>query len=181
MKKKRTRSKHGIYEHFCILVLAQSPWKEDDRERIRNISLTKRKNVRDHDYHFYHRLTYRDKQPEYSLCLLCSQIYKIFIKLKQDRDFILYQGHHYIEPDDFDDLLEFSKLLIAEEKVKKIYVLYLDNLKEFKTEEINNFYIEDLQALISNEKSTIEDFEKVLLLKELKQRTLYEIIKTSYY
>ncbi len=181
MKKKYIKGKYGIYDHFSILVLAQNPWKETDRERIHNISLNKRKSVRDHDYHFYHRLTYRDTQPGYSTCLLCNQIYKIFMNLKQDRDYMLFQGHHYIEPEDFGDLFEFSKLLLEDEKVKKIYVLYLDRLKEFKTEDINNFYNEDIQALISSEKVTIENFKKILQMKEFKQRTQYEILKTSYY
>jgi hypothetical protein len=177
----KTKRKQGTYDHFCILILAQSPWKETDKERIKNISLNKRKEVRDHDYHFYHRLTYRDKQPEYSLCLLCNQIYKLFIDLKKDRDFILYQGHHYIEPDDFDDLLEFSKLLIDDEKVKKIYVLYVDSLVEFKTEDINKMFYDDFKALIYDRKCTIKAFESILDNQQFKERVLYEILKERYY
>lgn len=179
--KYRTKSKQGTYEHFCILVLAQSPWKDLDKERIRNIALEKKKEIRDEDYHFYDRLVYRDKQPEYSLCLLCNQIYKLFINLKQDRDFILYQGHHYIVTDDYLDLLEFTKLLLSDEKVKKIYVLYLDSLIEFRKEDINKMFYDDFIELIYERKCTIKDFESIIHNQKFKERVLYEILKESYY
>ncbi|MHA1199727.1 MAG: hypothetical protein ACTSQF_10405 [Candidatus Heimdallarchaeaceae archaeon] len=177
----KTKRKTGTYEHFCFFVLAQGSWKEKDRESIRNIALEQRMKFREFDYHFYDRLTYRDSDPENSLCTICTKIFGLFAELSDNKDNILYQGHHYVEPEDYPYLLEFSKMLLDHEKVKKLYVLDIDVLNEFKVEEINNFSYEDIRALISEESCTIEEFENILLSNNFKQRFLYDIIKTSYY
>jgi hypothetical protein len=175
------KQKMGTYEHFCILIIAQNEWKDQDKQSIKSISLTERKKHIEYDYHFYHKLTHRDKKPEYSDCLFCNQIYKLFEDLKENREGILYHGHHYLEPEDTKDIVEFTKLILAENQVKKVYILYLDSLKEFKRENINNFNYNEFKDLITKKKNTLPEFETLLQDHEMKERVLYEILKEKYY
>ena len=179
--KLKTKPKYGTYEHFCVLILAQDSWKDYDRESVMDISLEKRLEYRDHDYHFYHRLTRRTSEPENILCPICKYVYKILLKLTNNRDHIIYSGHHYIETEDYPHLIEFSKMLLHHEKVKKIFVLDLDRLKEFKVDEIANLSFDDLESLITLESCTIDEFEGILKEQKFERRTLYDIIKGSYY
>lgn len=175
------KQKKGTYEHFCILIIAQDEWKEQDKQSIRDISLTERKKYVEYDYHFYHKLTYRNKKPEYSDCLLCNQIYSLFTNLKGNREGIQYQGHHYLEPDDTKDIVGYTKLILAENQVKKVYILYLDSLKELKREEINNHNYDEFKELIKEERYSLEEFETQLQEHEIKERVLYEILREKYY
>ena len=175
------KQKMGTYEHFCILIIVQSAWKEQDKQSIRDISLTERKKYVDFEYHFYHKLTYRDKKPEYSDCLLCNQVYSLLTNLKGNGEGILYQGHHYLEPDDTKDMVEYSKLMLAKNQVKKVYILYLDSLKELKRERINNLNYDEFKELIKEERYTLKEFETLFQEHEIKERILYEILRDKYY
>lgn len=177
----KTKRKTGTYEHFCIVIIAQNPWKENDRESIRRIALEQRRNVRDQDYHFYHRLTHRNSEPENSLCTICKYVYRFLTELTDNRDYILYQGHHYILGEDFPDLLEFSKFLVEHEKIKKIFILDLDPLDEFKVDEIDGMSFNELKSLIIKETYILSEFENILRAQYFKKRILYEITKDSYY
>ncbi len=175
------KQKMGTYEHFCILIMAQDGWRNQEKQSIRDISLSGRKMYVDFDYHFYHKLTYRDKKPEYSDCLLCTQIYKLFEDLKRNQDGILYQGHHYLEPEDTNDVVEFTKLILAKNQVKKVYILYLDSLKELKREVINKLNYDEFRELLTEVKYTQKEFGMALQNQELEERTLYEILREKYY
>ncbi|MHA1954840.1 MAG: hypothetical protein ACW96U_12940 [Candidatus Heimdallarchaeaceae archaeon] len=175
------KQKMGSYEHFCVLINAQDNWKEQDIQSVRDISLSQRKKYVDFDYHFYHKLTYRDKKPEYSDCLLCNQIYNLFANLKGNREGILYQGHHYLEPDDTKDIVEYTKLIFDKNQVKKVYILYLDSLKEFKREDINNLDYDEFKELIKEERYTLKEFESLLQENEIKERVLHELLREKYY
>ena len=131
--------------------------------------MSERKKYVNYDYHFYHELTYRDEKPEYNDCLLCDQIYSLFVNLKGNRDSILYQGHHYLVPADIKDILEYTELILAHSKVKKVCILYLDSLKEFKRDVINNLNYNDLRELINDEKYTLDKFENVLQNEDFKK------------
>ncbi len=104
-----------------------------------------------------------------------SDVIYIYTNLLYDT---LYKVTNYTG---YSDFVEFSKMLLAHERVKKIYVLDLDSLIEFKVDTIDNFSYEDVRALISKESCSIEEFENILLSQEFKQRTLYDVIKNSYY
>lgn len=175
------KQKMGTYEHFCILINAQDNWKDQDKQLIRDISLSQRKKYVDYDYHFYHKLTYRDKKPDYGDCLLCNQIYSLFSNLKGNREGILYQGHHYLEPEDTKDIVEYIQLILAKNQAKKVYILYLDSLKELKRDGINKLNNEEFKELFKEERYTLKEFETLLQENEIKERVLYEILREKYY
>lgn len=113
--------------------------------------------------------------------LLCNQIFILFSNLKGNRDSLLYQGHHYLEPDDVKDILEYSELILAHSKVKKMYVLYLDSFKDFKREVLNSLNIDGFKELITEKSFTLKEFKTTLRNHEFKERILYEILREKYY
>ena len=179
--KYKTKTKFGTYEHFCILILSQDSWKEYDRDSILSISREKLLEYRDHDYNFYDKLTYRSSEPNNILCPICKVVYRLLIELTNNRDHIMFLGHHYVEPEDYPYLIEFSKMILNHEKVKKVFLLNLDRMIEFKVAEIENLSFDDLKSLISQESCTRDELENILQTQKFKYRTLYDIVKTRYY
>jgi hypothetical protein len=172
-------TKTGAYEHFCVLIFAQGTWKEIDKVSVRNIVLEKLKTMKDTHYNIFNKLTHREQMPIYSDCHVCQPIYKMFEEIKGDNDGILYQGHHYLIPeDDFDDLKSLANLIIAHSKVKKFYLLYLDGFREIKKTALATMTLEELKEILEFEKCNIDDFLLIIDNKIFKNRTLYEISKS---
>ena len=171
--------KTGAYEHFCILIFAQGIWKETDRESVRNLIKDKVKNMKEASYNIFNKLTYRDQMPIYTDCHLCQPIYKMFEELKGNNDGILYQGHHYLIPeDDFEDMKFLTNLIISHSKVKKIYLLYLDGFREIKKTSLATMSLEELKEVLNFEKCNINNFLLIIDNNIFKNRTVYEISKS---
>jgi len=170
--------KTGAYEHFCILIFSQGTWKEIDKESVRNLIKEKVKSVKKASYNIFYKLTYRDQMPIYSDCLLCQPIYKMFEELKGNNDGIVYQGHHYLIPeDDFDDMKSLATLIISHKKVKKFYLLYLDSFGEIKRTILDKMNLENFKEKLDFKKCNIDDFILIIEKNEFRNRTLYEITK----
>ncbi|MHA2276868.1 MAG: hypothetical protein ACXAC2_13930 [Candidatus Kariarchaeaceae archaeon] len=170
--------KYGTYEHLCVVIFAQGTWNERDREYILKPIREKHNEKRDDPYHFYQKLTRRDVVPLYSDCQLCRPIYELFEEIKCQTDAFLFQGHHYlILEDDVEDLKDFVKETIDNDKVKKIYLLYLDSLKEIKRTIINSMKLPDFKELITQKQVNISEFINILSEGNFNNRTVYEIIK----
>jgi len=175
MKQRKT----GAYEHFCVLIFAQGTWKETDRESVRNLIKDKVKTMREVPYNIYYKLTYRDQMPIYSDCHLCQPIYKTFEEFKGNNDGILYQGHHYLIPeDDFDDMKCLANLIISHNKVKKFYLLYLDSFREIKRTVLDKMNLDEFKEKLKFKKCNINDFILLIDNNKFKNRTVYEISKS---
>jgi len=173
------RRKTGAYEHFCVLIFAQGTWKETDRESVRNLIKDKVKTMREVPYNIYYKLTYRDQMPIYSDCHLCQPIYKTFEEFKGNNDGILYQGHHYLIPeDDFDDMKCLANLIISHNKVKKFYLLYLDSFREIKRTILEKMNLVEFKKKLKFKKCNINDFILLIDNNKFKNRTVYEISKS---
>jgi len=173
------RRKTGAYEHFCVLIFAQGTWKETDRDSVRNLIKDKVKTMREMPYNIYYKLTYRDQMPIYSDCHLCQPIYKTFEEFKGNNDGILYQGHHYLIPeDDFDDMKCLANLIISHNKVKKFYLLYLDSFREIKRTILEKMNLEEFKEKLKFKKCNINDFILLIDNNKFKNRTVYEISKS---
>ena len=173
------RRKTGAYEHFCVLIFAQGTWKETDRESVRNLIKDKVKTMREVPYNIYYKLTYRDQMPIYSDCHLCQPIYKTFEEFKGNNDGILYQGHHYLIPeDDFDDMKCLANLIISHNKVKKFYLLYLDSFREIKRTVLDKMNLDEFKEKLKFKKCNINDFFLLIDNNKFKNRTVYEISKS---
>ncbi|GAG89260.1 unnamed protein product, partial [marine sediment metagenome] len=102
----------------------------------------------------------------------------MFEEFKVNNDGILYQGHHYLIPeDDFDDLKCLANLIISHNKVKKFYLLYLDGFREIKRTILNNMKLEQFKEKLIFKKCTINDFLLLIDNNNFKNRTVYEITK----
>jgi hypothetical protein len=171
--------KTGAYEHFCVLIFAQGTWKETDKEIVRKLIIEKAKNMKDIPYNIFNKLTYRDEMPIYSDYHLCQPIYKMFEEFKGNSNGIMYQGHHYLIPeDDFDDMKSLANLIISHKKVKKFYLLYLDSFGEIKRTSLDDMTSEEFKKKLIFEKCNIDDFLLILDNKKFKNRTVYEISKS---
>ena len=171
--------KTGTYEHFCVLIFAQGTWKEADRDGVRNLIRDKVKNIKEIAYNVFYKLTFRDRMPIYADCHLCQPIYKVFEEFKGNNDGILYQGHHYLIPeDDFEDMKYLANMIISHNKVKKIFLLYLDSFKEIKRTILNEMNLEGIKEKLKFKKCNINDFITIIDNNKFKNRTVYEISKS---
>jgi hypothetical protein len=171
--------KTGAYEHFCVLIFAQGTWKETDRDSVRSLIREKVKSVKEASYNIFDKLTYREQMPIYADCHLCQPIYKMFEEFKGNNDGILYQGHHYLIPeDDFDDLKCLANLIISHNKVKKFYILYIDGFGEIKRTILNNMNLEQFKEKLIFKKCAINDFLLLIDNNNFENRTVYEITKS---
>ncbi len=170
--------KIGAYEHFCVLIFAQGTWNEKDRESILTHLQEKHNEQRDDPYHLYLKLTRRDKMPQYSDCQICRPIYEMFEEIKGQNDALLFQGHHYlILEDDVEDLKDLVKFLLSKDKVKKLYLLYLDGFKEIKKTVIRMMSLQDLKEKLTRKRVSQTKFINSLNEMNFSNRTLYEITK----
>ena len=155
--------KMGVYEHFCVLIFAQGTWNDKDRELIIKHLQEKHNEQRDDPYHLYLKLTRRDKMPQYSDCQLCRPIYEMLEEIKGHNDALLFQGHHYlILEDDVEDLKDFAKFVVSKDKVKKLYILYLDSFKEIKRTIISTISLQELKEKLRQKRVSISEFVKIL-------------------
>jgi hypothetical protein len=170
--------KMGAYEHFCVLIFAQGTWNEKDRESILKPLQEKHNEQNSDPYHLYLKLTRRDKIPQYSDCQICRPIYEMLQEIKGQNDALLFQGHHYlILEDDEEDLKDLAKSILSKDKVKKLYILYLDSFKEIKRTVINTMNLQDLKDKLTQIQVSIPEFINILRKKNFSSRTIYEITK----
>lgn len=177
MKKQK---RMGTYEHFCVLVTSQGNWKDEDIREIRQSLIDERTKHRAEDYPLIMKLVYRTEKPVYSDCQLCDPIYDLLQKKRANFQGIIYQGHHYLEPEDTKDMVDLVSILIENDKVKKIHILYLDSFGEFKRDKINNLSYDELIEKIEQEKLSKSTFVNILNTDKFQNRTLYEILKDVY-
>ena len=116
--------------------------------------------------------------PIYSDCHLCQPIYKMFEEIKGNNDGILYQGHHYLIPeDDFEDMKNLVNLIIFHNKVKKFYLLYLDGFGEINRTILDKMNLEEFKEILKFKKCNINDFLLIIDNNKFMNRTVYEISK----
>jgi hypothetical protein len=180
-KENSTMVKHrktGAYEHFCVLIFSQGKWKERDKDSVRNMIIDEVKSRKNASYNIFYKLTYRDQMPTYSDCHLCQPIYKLFEEFKGDNDGILYQGHHYVIPeDDFEDMKNLANMIISHNKVKKLYLLYLDGFGEIKRTILDKMNLDEFREKLKFKKCDINEFTLIIDNNTFRNRTVYEISK----
>jgi hypothetical protein len=172
------KQKKGAYEHLCVLIYGQGQWSESDRQSIeqpiRKVITT---NTPD-PYPFFLKLTKITEPFIPGSCDICGPTYGILQELKGQADGIIYLGHHYIIPeDDLEDMATFVRMVFDNEKVKKMYMLYLDGFGEVKKTELSQWDLETLKSHIETKTSNMSDFLKQIESGKFDNRVLYEIVK----
>ncbi|MBY8998238.1 MAG: hypothetical protein KGD60_10925 [Candidatus Thorarchaeota archaeon] len=170
------KNKKGEYEHFCVLIVAQGQWSDSDRQSVEEPI---RKVITTHTpdpYPFFLKLTRRTEDPQ--SCKMCTPAYELLLELKGQADGIIYFGHHYIIPmDDLEDMARFVKMVLDNEKVKKMHMLYLDGFGEIKRTELSQWDLETLKSHIETKTCNMSDFLKQIENGKFDNRVLYEIVK----
>ncbi len=116
--------------------------------------------------------------PQYSDCHLCRHIYEMLGEIKDQNDALLFRGHNYqIIEDDVEALKDLAKMLLSKNKVKKLYLLYLDSFKEIKTTVINTMNLQALKEKLAQKRVNTPMFINILHEKNFSSRTIYEITK----
>ena len=170
--------KYGTYEHFCLIIFAQGNWNEKDRQSIRSRLRDKRNEKKDLPYPLFTKLVYREEKPKYADCKLCEPIYDMLMELKGSNDGIIYQGHHYLIPeDDMEDIKDLADLILGDNKVKKFYLLYFDSFHEIKKTIIPTITLNDLKEKMTTKKCKIEVFKEIIDEKKFQSRIIYEVLK----
>ena len=170
--------KKGAYEHFCVIIFAQGKWNDKDRASIRKSLIEKHNMCSDNPYPLFTKLTYREKKPSYSDCNLCGPIYEMFQEISGTNDNIIYQGHHYLLPeDDKEDMKELTKIILGNPKVKKFYLLYLDSFGEVDRNVIKKWTLNDLKERLTSKLSNSSEFETLVDENKFKSRIIFEISK----
>lgn len=170
--------KYGTYEHFCLIIFAQGNWNEKDRESIRSPLRDKHNEKTDSPYPLFTKLIYREKMPKYADCKLCQPIYELLMELKGTNEGIIFQGHHYLIPeDDMEDMKELTDLILSNDNVKKFYLLYLDSFHEIKKTEIPKITLNELKEKLSAQKCKIDELKRKISTNSLQSRIIYEISK----
>jgi hypothetical protein len=109
---------------------------------------------------------------------MCTPAYELLSELKGQADGIIYLGHHYIIPeDDLEEMARFVKMVLDYERVKKMYMLYLDGFGEIKRTELSQWDLETLKSHIETKTSNMSDFLKQIESGKFDNRVLYEIVK----
>ena len=176
-----SKQKMGTYHHFCVVIIAQDKWSENDLNSVRNPLLEKRRHTDANKYGIFLKLTRRTKIPIYSDCHLCQPIYEWILNLKGKMDAIIYQGHHYITADDIPDMKVLINLILSNNRVKKMYILYIDSLGEIRRNKIESMNLDELKNIIKLKRTNRAEFISILENNGFKERIIYEIAKDSYY
>jgi hypothetical protein len=79
-----------------------------------------------------------------------------------------------------DDMKELARLVMNNNKVKKLYILYLDSFGEIDRNIIKKWELSDLRANIKYEKCSLVDFEKLIDDNNFRERVIYEIYRVHY-
>ena len=72
---------------------------------------------------------------------------------------------------------ELARLIMNNNKVKKLYILYLDSFGEIERNIIKKWELSDLKANIQHKKCSLVDFEKVIDDDNFRERIVYEIYR----
>jgi hypothetical protein len=143
--------------------------------------LEKRRQTDANEYGIFLKLTRRTEIPVYSDCHLCRPIYEWILNLKGEMDGIIYQGHHYLTADDIPEMITLVNLILSNNRVKKLYILYIDSLGEIRRNKIESMDIDGLKNIIKLKKTYTSEFNSILENNGFKERIIYEIAKDSYY
>ncbi len=170
------KPKKGEYEHFCVLIYAQGQWNESDRQSVEDPIREVITTYTPDPYPFFLKLTKRTEDPQ--SCKMCTPTYELLSQLKGQSDGIIYLGHHYIIPeDDLGDMARFVKMVFDNEKVKKMYMLYLDGFGEIKRTELAQWNLDTLKTSIETKTCNMSDFLEQIEKGKFDNRVLYEIVK----
>ncbi len=170
------KPKKGEYEHFCILIYPQGQWSESDRQSVEDPIKEVITTYTPDPYPFFLKLTKRTEDPQ--SCDMCTPAYELFSEIKGQSDGVIYLGHHYIIPeDDLVDMARFVKMVLDNEKVKKMYILYLDGFREIKRTELAQWDLETLKNQIETKTLNMSEFLKQIENGKFENRVLYEIVK----
>jgi len=172
------KRKTGTYEHFGVLLYGQGQWSEDDRQSVVGPIQDVIRTYTSDPYPYFLKLTRVSETFQPGECALCTPIHAMFQELKGQSDGILYLGHHYIIPeDDLEDMATFVKMVLDNEQVKKMYILYIDGFGDIKKTELSQWDLETLKTHLETQTITKSDFLAALSEDKFNNRVLYEIVK----
>ncbi len=129
-------------------------------------------------YPFFLKLTKRSKPFSPGDCAICTPVQEMFQELQGQADGVLYIGHHYLIPDDdLEDMAKFVRMVLENDNVKKMYMLYLDGFGEIKRTQLAHWELETLKTYIETKTISKSDFLAALNEGRFDNRVLYEIVK----
>jgi hypothetical protein len=173
----RTRKK-GAYEHFCVLIYGQGQWSESDRQSIQQPIRKVITTYTPDPYPFFLKLTKITEPFILGSCDICGPTYNLLKELKGQAEGIIFLGHHYIIPeDDLEDMADFVRMVFDNEKVKKMYMLYLDGFGDVKKTELSQWNLETLKSHITTKTYNKSQFIGDIESGKFENRVLYEIVK----
>ena len=172
------KRKKGEYEHFCVLIFAQGQWSESDRQSVEEPIKDVVRTYTPDPYPFFLKLTRRPEQFSPGDCKLCTPVSDLLQEIKGQADGTIYLGHHYIIPeDDLKDMAKFVKMVLDNERVKKMYMLYLDGFGEVTRSELAQWNLEILKSHVQTRTLSKADFLTEIEGGKFDNRVLYEITK----
>ena len=172
------KRKKGAYEHLCVLIFGQGQWSDADRQSISQSIIDETRNYSADRYPFFMKLTRRNEPFNPGACDICVPTYDLIQELKGQADGIIYLGHHYLIPDDdLEDMAKFVKLVLENDNVKKMYMLYLDGFGDIKRTQLAKWDLETLKAHIETKTINKSDFLVAISEGRFDNQVLYEIVK----
>jgi uncharacterized protein YqfB (UPF0267 family) len=78
-------------------------------------------------------------------------------------------------------MIVLVKLILSNNRVKKLYILNMDSLGEIRRNEIESMNLDELKNIIKLKRTNRAEFISILENNGFKERIIYEIAKDSYY
>jgi len=166
------------YGHSCMLVFAQSTWKESFRVKfLQDISKSFISNMEIDNLDVWNEINRsplfnpKNPEPHNKLCVVCHGLYKIFEEKKGSSDGFILFSHNILG---WKGMEKFLLFVLGQVNVKKIYYLELD--QDSYTEGTTK-KIKEILENINHLKIKRTDFFKLFENEQVNFNTLYEVGK----
>jgi hypothetical protein len=165
-------------EHFCFFIHEQSTWSEKDRTEIEAIVLRSSiklfRNISEPDWMMQskYRIFWDCFDPivvKSNQCPICKLLLPKFIQTQKEHRGILRFSHSEFYMEQF---APFVQLLLANQRIKKIYLLLLEEQGPHDPV-IDNLWRSEQRVILNQFLSLIQD-------EMIEYATLYEVVKDSY-
>ena len=180
-------SNHKFEHHVGLLICPQQSWSKHDKEEILDLFKLKKKSEIYSELLFYNdfMLITPEREPHPEDCNVCLSVIEYFRKIQLNTDAIFYNNGPYLTDSDNKEKYAYLKELITSlfqnEKIKKIYFLYLHSIMDLGFKDLKT-YNKDFtsesfsQALVSNN-IVVQDFLILCQNMDIQSGTVYEIMR----
>lgn len=190
-------NQHTFEHHVGLLIFPQGIWAEKDKERIINSIEVKKKSKTYSEWWFYHGFILSSFQwkPNPKGCAVCFAVMDHFKQLPGNHDNIFYINGPYLEDpkeenskylkeiatSNYNYLREMITSLVHDVKIKKVYFLYVNSIKDlgFEDKKVYNksFSNDNFSKVLVNERIILKDFLNLCKNFKVSSGTVYEIMR----